>query len=130
MTGGGQQSRCPAMVRRNRIVQLLRRDGYVQAGDLTRRLGVSEMTIRRDLDELGREGLGVRVWGGLVAPGLVPAPAAGDSEAEVQLGRARRHLVRAEQALDRGRLADARDHVAATLRYLDHQLAAAVGAEG
>lgn len=123
--------RCPAVVRRRRIVQLLRRTGYVQAADLTRMLGVSEMTVRRDLDELVREGLGVRVWGGLVAPGLAdPASAAGPVEAEEQADRVRHHLHRAEQALDAGRLADAQVHVRAVLRHLDRQLGFGTGAAG
>lgn len=127
----GTRARCPAVVRRRRIVQLLRRSGYVQAADLTRMLGVSEMTIRRDLDELVRAGLGVRVWGGLVTPGLAdPGSAIGPDEMDDRLDPAHHHLVLAEQALDAGRLADARVHVRAILRQLDRELAVDAGAAG
>ena len=123
--GGGRPARCPGVVRRRRIVQLLRRSGYVQAADLTRELGVSEMTIRRDLDELVREGVGIRVWGGLVTPGLAAQKHAGPAdEQEGRLDRARRHLLRAERSLDEGQLAQARDHVRAILRELDLALSA------
>ncbi|MGN6330959.1 MAG: DeoR family transcriptional regulator [Motilibacteraceae bacterium] len=125
------RSRCPAVVRRGRIVQLLRRSGYVQAADLTRMLGVSEMTVRRDLDELVREGLGVRVWGGLVTPGLAdPGSAADRGEPEERLDRARRHLLRAEQALDADEPAEARVQVLAVLRHLDRELEARTRAAG
>ena len=126
---GGGRTRCPAVVRRSRIVQLLRRSGYVQAADLTRILGVSEMTVRRDLDELVRAGHGVRVWGGLVTPALAgPQGSARSQETVETLDRAREHLARAQQAIDEGRVAQARDHVRATLRHLDQELSSgAVG---
>lgn len=128
---GAGPSRCPAVVRRRRIVQLLRRSGYVHAADLTGLLGVSEMTIRRDLDELVREGLGVRVWGGLVAPGLADPGGVGvPDEAAERLDQARRHLLRAEQALDAGRLTEARVHARAVVRHLDDELAARPQAAG
>ncbi|MFD0574427.1 DeoR family transcriptional regulator [Kitasatospora gansuensis] len=38
-------------------------------GELARRLGVSEMTVRRDLDELERQGMVERVRGGARATG-------------------------------------------------------------
>ncbi|MHA6765443.1 DeoR/GlpR family DNA-binding transcription regulator [Streptacidiphilus sp. PAMC 29251] len=42
----------------------------MSVGELARRLGVSEMTVRRDLDELERQGMVQRVHGGARALGL------------------------------------------------------------
>lgn len=50
--------------RRERILTALRRDGRVLATDLSKTLGVSDDTIRRDLDALAEMGLLQRVHGG------------------------------------------------------------------
>jgi DeoR/GlpR family transcriptional regulator of sugar metabolism len=50
--------------RRERILTALRRDGRVLATDLSNTLGVSDDTIRRDLDALAEMGLLQRVHGG------------------------------------------------------------------
>jgi len=57
--------------RRERILRALRRDGKVVAAELSRTLGVSEDTIRRDLRELAEAGLLKRVHGGALP--LAPA---------------------------------------------------------
>jgi DeoR/GlpR family transcriptional regulator of sugar metabolism len=46
------------------ILDEVRRNGAVRVSDLTQVLGVSEMTIRRDLDALAAEGLLAKVRGG------------------------------------------------------------------
>jgi DeoR/GlpR family transcriptional regulator of sugar metabolism len=43
-------------------------EGSVRVGDVGRRLGVSDETIRRDLDALAERGLIIRTRGGAVAP--------------------------------------------------------------
>jgi DeoR family transcriptional regulator of aga operon len=48
-------------------LRLVRNAGRVSLTDLAARLGVSEMTVRRDLDALQRRGLVERVRGGAVA---------------------------------------------------------------
>ena len=50
--------------RKQKILDLLRRDGQVVAEDLSQELDLSEDTIRRDLRELAAEGLLQRVHGG------------------------------------------------------------------
>lgn len=50
--------------RRQHILTVLRQDGRVLAADLSRHLGVSEDTIRRDLRELAQAGALQRVHGG------------------------------------------------------------------
>ena len=55
--------------RRALIADEVRRRGGVRVNELTRRLNVSDMTIRRDLDALARAGLLEKVHGGAVAAG-------------------------------------------------------------
>jgi DeoR/GlpR family transcriptional regulator of sugar metabolism len=55
--------------RQSLILQAVRTDGSARVSDLTAQLGVSDMTIRRDLEVLAREGLVEKVHGGAVLPG-------------------------------------------------------------
>jgi DeoR/GlpR family transcriptional regulator of sugar metabolism len=55
--------------RQSLILQDVRRAGSARVSDLTQRLGVSDMTIRRDLEVLARAGLIEKVHGGAVLPG-------------------------------------------------------------
>lgn len=50
--------------RKNSIVSLVNQVGFVSVGAISQQLGVSEMTIRRDLEELAEEGCLTRVHGG------------------------------------------------------------------
>ncbi|CAM3354944.1 DeoR/GlpR family DNA-binding transcription regulator [Hydrogenibacillus schlegelii] len=50
--------------RRKKIMELLLLQGNVVVSDLSKRFGVSEETIRRDLERLEKEGLLVRTHGG------------------------------------------------------------------
>ncbi|MDF9875972.1 DeoR/GlpR family DNA-binding transcription regulator [Cellulosimicrobium cellulans] len=78
-------------VRRERIVAAVRARGVVTVADLVRDLGVSDMTVRRDLAALADRGLLHRVHGGATSAGgrgpvHVPRPGvprAGDARAEV-----------------------------------------------
>ena len=56
-----------AAQRRQRILDEVHRVGGVRVSELTALLGVSDMTVRRDLDRLGREGLLEKVHGGATA---------------------------------------------------------------
>ncbi|WP_394848107.1 DeoR/GlpR family DNA-binding transcription regulator [Pendulispora brunnea] len=58
------------MAAENRLdltLRLVRNAGRISLTELTERLGVSAMTVRRDLDELQRQGLIRRVHGGAVS---------------------------------------------------------------
>jgi len=55
--------------RHRAILARLRADGEVQVPELAQTFGVSESTIRRDLDTLGSDGLVLRVRGGARAGG-------------------------------------------------------------
>src|SRR6478752_2605961 len=58
-----------ASQRRATIVSLVEESGAVRVSDLVEQLGVSDMTIRRDIEQLAREGLVERVHGGALAAG-------------------------------------------------------------
>ncbi|MEZ0492761.1 DeoR/GlpR family DNA-binding transcription regulator [Kineococcus sp. TBRC 1896] len=55
--------------RQELILDAVRAHGGVRVTDLVERLGVSEMTVRRDIAELSRQGLVARVHGGAAALG-------------------------------------------------------------
>ena len=57
--------------RQVRILTELRRAGAVRVSDLTDLLGVSDMTIRRDLEHLVTSGIARKVHGGAVLAGQV-----------------------------------------------------------
>jgi len=56
-----------AIERRDYIQKQLRETGRVQVSELSKTLGVSRMTIHRDLDALAEEGLLNKVFGGAVS---------------------------------------------------------------
>lgn len=57
-----------AAERRERIALLLAQSGYAAIADLAGHLGVSDMTVRRDLDVLAQDGVVERAHGGAVVP--------------------------------------------------------------
>jgi DeoR/GlpR family transcriptional regulator of sugar metabolism len=54
--------------RQERILAEVARNGGVRVSELTELLGVSDMTVRRDLDSLARRGLVKKVHGGATLP--------------------------------------------------------------
>jgi len=67
-TGAGvsENQNLLAEQRRALILDEVRRRGGVRVNELTRKLGVSDMTVRRDLDALARQGVVEKVHGGAV----------------------------------------------------------------
>jgi DNA-binding LacI/PurR family transcriptional regulator len=61
------QTTALAPARRARVLEALARDGAVRVSQLTDELGVTPVTLRRDLAQMEREGLLERVHGGAVA---------------------------------------------------------------
>jgi DeoR family fructose operon transcriptional repressor len=53
--------------RQSLILELLRENGVVQVNELSARFAVTEMTIRRDLEAMERQGLAERTHGGAVS---------------------------------------------------------------
>jgi DNA-binding LacI/PurR family transcriptional regulator len=70
-----------AAERRRRILGALARDGVVRSAELVAELGVTPVTLRRDLAYLEREGLLTRVHGGAVAPTGAQSLGVGDGRA-------------------------------------------------
>ena len=58
-----------ASQRRSVILELVEESGAVKVSELVERLGVSDMTIRRDIERLSSDGLLERVHGGALAIG-------------------------------------------------------------
>ncbi|MDN3310178.1 DeoR/GlpR family DNA-binding transcription regulator [Microbacterium oryzae] len=52
--------------RQQRIIELLEEEGRAETAALALRLGVTELTIRRDIDQLDEQGVVRRVYGGAV----------------------------------------------------------------
>ncbi len=112
--------------RRERILGALRREGKVTAADLSRALGVSDDTIRRDLDALAEAGLLRRVYGGA----LRRAPTNEDYAARQAEGAAAKEAVaRATAALIRSGqvvILDGGTTTLAVARHLPRDLEATV----
>jgi DeoR/GlpR family transcriptional regulator of sugar metabolism len=70
VTEAEESARMLARHRQALILEEIRRTGGARVSDLTQRLGVSDMTIRRDLEVLARSGLIEKVHGGAVLPGV------------------------------------------------------------
>jgi DeoR/GlpR family transcriptional regulator of sugar metabolism len=89
--------------RKEYLLDLLRNTGQIVAKSVSKDLGLSEDTIRRDLRELAAEGRLQRVHGGA----LPASPAVGDlaarqqlaSDGKVAIGRAAAKLVKAGQVV-------------------------------
>lgn len=94
----------PAAVRQQRILELVRRDGFVSVAQLAQQFGISQMSARRDLDALSERGLIQRSHGSAVAavPDVTPSELRGDAEArELQYETRRRRQNIAKQAIAR-----------------------------
>lgn len=63
--------RPPAAMRHAQIIASFEKNGFVSIAELAEELDVSGMTIRRDLDRLGKRGLLTRTHGGAVATGTL-----------------------------------------------------------
>jgi len=107
--------------RLERVSSLVHASGRVRVGELAAQLQVSEMTIRRDLEELEEQGLVTRVHGGAVSnlsrsfePGF-SARARLNADAKKRIGAAAAALIRDGEnvVIDAGTTTV---HVAAALR--------------
>ena len=88
------------------IAEEVRRRGAIRVSELTELLGVSEMTVRRDLDTLAASGLVEKVHGGATAPARATADEPGfEAKSHRQLrekeaiAQAARRLVEPGQAI-------------------------------
>ncbi|MFI8257404.1 DeoR/GlpR family DNA-binding transcription regulator [Streptomyces filamentosus] len=85
--------------RRALILDEVRRRGGVRVNELTRRLGVSDMTIRRDLDALARQGVVAKVHGGAVPVAEASTHEPGFEAKSVLEPSAKNEIARAAAAL-------------------------------
>ncbi|GLX97994.1 DeoR/GlpR family DNA-binding transcription regulator [Herbidospora sp. NBRC 101105] len=95
-----------AQQRQQAILERVRRTGGVRVADLVRDLGVSDMTIRRDLEALADRGLIEKVHGGatVAGPGSTEEPGFAAKSVRQQpekeaISRAAAHLVRPGSAV-------------------------------
>ena len=116
--------------RRARILEALEEQRVVKVSTLSEVLGVSEITIRRDLKLLDREGVLRRTHGGavltrrpLAEPQLEAAVAAeAGTEEKARIARAAAAMIEPRDTVFLG----SGSTVAAILRYVDHSLEARV----
>lgn len=57
----------PAAVRREQVVSIIERQGFARVAELSRMLGISEVTVRGDLDYLAEANVIQRVHGGAIS---------------------------------------------------------------
>src|SRR4051812_5434298 len=94
-----------AEARRRQLLGLISRQGFASLEELVESLGVSESTVRRDLEALDQAGAIKRTHGGAVWTGdLAPMPALEDrvtsAAAEKRaIGRAAAGLIRDEETV-------------------------------
>ena len=81
--------------RKQQLLARLKQDGKLIAKEISGELGVSEDTVRRDLRELAREGLLLRVHGGA----LPASPAVGDFATREAIGRAAAAMIQEGQVV-------------------------------
>ncbi|WP_347445463.1 DeoR/GlpR family DNA-binding transcription regulator [Martelella sp.] len=100
----GEKTKVLAQVRHARILDVLAEIGALSVSDVAAQLGVSEMTVRRDLAELEKEGKLARTHGGAVRseqsaePG--PAPATLPGEPSFQLRTVKNALAKQAIAIE------------------------------
>ena len=92
--------------RREWITQALRREGFLSIAELTRELGVSHMTVRRDLQHLEQAGYARLVHGGVSLSSITVGDAVGTDESSRRIAACAAALVGENDtiAIDAGRL--------------------------
>jgi DeoR/GlpR family transcriptional regulator of sugar metabolism len=91
--------------RRDAIVRLVRKTGFVRTSDLSGRFGVSTVTIRQDIDALSAEGLVQRTYGGAslqiesAEDTAFALRSAAHREAKVRIGRAAAQSIKPGQTV-------------------------------
>jgi DeoR family transcriptional regulator of aga operon len=93
-------TRIPSHVRRERMLAAIKEREYVRVGELSERFGISEVTVRSDLEALAANGRIHRVRGGAI-PRLIPHQeqpfedsVASHAEEKAAIGRAAASLIR------------------------------------
>jgi DeoR family fructose operon transcriptional repressor len=84
--------------RLNKIAKIIQAHGGASVGELSQEIGVSEVTIRRDLDELEKKGVIRRIHGGAVVeqPNIIdefPKRSEKYADAKLKIGRTAANLI-------------------------------------
>jgi DeoR family transcriptional regulator, aga operon transcriptional repressor len=97
---GNGESQGSATLRRDRMLAVIREHDFVRVGELSERFGISEVTVRSDLDALASRGEVHRIRGGAI-PRTLPdkerpfeEQETSFAEEKVAIGRAAAQLVR------------------------------------
>ncbi len=85
--------------RRRRLLDLIRIRGFAALDDLVRELGVSESTVRRDLDALEEHGSAKRTHGGVLYAGGMPRLAEFDERQPANWAAKRAIAAKAAEAI-------------------------------
>jgi len=88
--------------RRSRLLDLIRLRGFAGIEELVRELGVSESTVRRDLDALEEKGAARRTHGGVLYAGGLPRLAEFDDRQPAHWGAKRAIAARAADLIGDG----------------------------
>lgn len=88
--------------RRNKLLELVRKQGFVALPDLSRELNVSESTVRRDLDYLEEAGAARRTHGGVFYTGGSPRLPHFEVRQPAQWDKKRAIAKRAAELIDDG----------------------------
>ena len=88
--------------RRSRLLDLIRIRGFAALEELVRELGVSESTVRRDLDALEEQGSAKRTHGGALYAGGMPRLAEFDERQPANWAAKRAIAVRAAEVIGDG----------------------------
>jgi DeoR/GlpR family transcriptional regulator of sugar metabolism len=88
--------------RRGRLLDLIRVRGFAALEELVRELGVSESTIRRDLDALEEQGAAKRTHGGVLYAGGMPRLAEFDERQPSHWAAKRAIAVKAAEVINDG----------------------------
>ena len=88
--------------RRSRLIDLIRIQGFAALEELVRELGVSESTVRRDLDALEEQGVAKRTHGGVLYSGGMPRLAEFDDRQPANWAAKRAIAAQAAELIDDG----------------------------
>lgn len=88
--------------RRSRLIDIIRIQGFAALEELVRELGVSESTVRRDLDALEEQGVAKRTHGGVLYAGGMPRLAEFDDRQPAHWAAKRAIAVRAAAIINDG----------------------------
>jgi DeoR/GlpR family transcriptional regulator of sugar metabolism len=88
--------------RRSRLIDIIRIQGFAALEELVRELGVSESTVRRDLDALEEQGIAKRTHGGVLYSGGMPRLTEFDDRQPTNWAAKRAIAVRAAEIIDDG----------------------------